>query len=61
MFHQYAPTVLLFVTFYIHTDSSLEAPPSFKPAKKYSDLSGFEVSLQRHFILIVYLHEGICL
>ena len=26
------------------TDGSVEGPPSFKPAKKYSDLSGLEVS-----------------
>ena len=31
--------VILFLT-----DGSIEGPPSFKPAKKYSDLSGLEVS-----------------
>ena len=29
------------------TDSSVEAPPSFKPAKKYADLSGLPVSVLR--------------
>ena len=27
-------------------DSSIEGPPSFKPPKKYSDLSGFEVMFE---------------
>ena len=26
------------------TDSSIDAPPSFKPSKKYADLSGLPVS-----------------
>lgn len=29
-----------------YTDASIDAPPSFKPAKKYSDLSGLAVSSQ---------------
>ena len=29
---------------FIFADSSIDAPPSFKPAKKYADLSGLPVS-----------------
>jgi hypothetical protein len=29
----------------INTDNSIDAPPTFKPAKKYSDLSGLLVKL----------------
>ena len=29
-------------------DGSIDAPPSFKPAKKYSDLSGLPVSQLQH-------------
>ena len=28
---------------FIFTDSSVDAPPSFKPSKKYADLSGLPV------------------
>jgi hypothetical protein len=28
----------------VYADGSIDAPPSFKPAKKYSDLSGLPVS-----------------
>lgn len=30
----------------IFLDSSINAPPSFKPAKKYSDISGLPVSVK---------------
>ena len=34
-------------------DSTIEAPPSFKPAKKYSDLSGLPVSFGFDFCLFI--------
>lgn len=30
--------------FFFFADGSIDAPPSFKPAKKYSDISGLPVS-----------------
>lgn len=36
--------------FFFFADGSIDAPPSFKPAKKYSDISGLPVSA----ILCVY-------
>lgn len=37
--------------FFFYTDSSVEAPPSFRPAKKYADLSGLPVSVLRfHYV-----------
>lgn len=47
-------------------DSSVEAPPSFKPAKKYADLSGLPVSVLRFQCKIVQCQiftnfiEGYC-
>jgi len=41
-------------------DSSIDAPPSFKPAKKYSDLSGLPVrnfhvaSSYSHFLMSIH-------
>ena len=37
------------------SDSSIESPPSFKPAKKYSDLTGLPVS----FWLFLYNPLGV--
>jgi len=33
--------------FFCSADSSVDAPPSFKPAKKYADLSGLPVSIKK--------------
>lgn len=33
------------------SDSSINAPPSFKPAKKYSDISGLPVSNYHQIII----------
>ena len=30
---------------FLNSDASIDAPPSFKPTKKYSDLSGLLVSI----------------
>lgn len=35
---------------FLLADGSIDAPPSFKPAKKYSDISGLPVSA----VLCVY-------
>ena len=42
------------------SDSSIEAPPSFKPAKKYSDLTGLPVSLIFNSRLNMVFHAGLC-
>jgi len=34
-------------------DSSIDAPPSFKPAKKYSDLSGLPVCSRQIITLMI--------
>ena len=46
--------VILFLT-----DGSIEGPPSFKPAKKYSDLSGLEVSCIDRVRVCVCVHGSV--
>ena len=46
--------VILFLT-----DGSIEGPPSFKPAKKYSDLSGLEVSCIDRVRVCVCVHVSV--
>ena len=37
-------------TVLINTDNSIDAPPTFKPPKKYSDLSGLLVKLYINYL-----------
>lgn len=41
--------------FTLFTDYNIDAPPSLKPTKKYSDISGLPVSY--HYTLVLFLHN----
>ena len=40
-----------------YADSSVDAPPSFKPAKKYADLSGLPVSVGKFQYIAVSVNK----
>lgn len=41
--------------FTLFTDYNIDAPPSLKPTKKYSDISGLPVSY--HYTLVLFFHN----
>lgn len=45
-------SLVIFFFFFPSPDFSIDAPPSFKPAKKYSDVSGLLVSIITSLCLI---------